>query len=257
MLTSASLSDLNAEERTTLAAELGESAATGFVVHALLRGNCTAYRIGGAGDWAALVEVNYLVGEPVAFASSAHVLARLLGLVSGWTCFLADEGLARAIGARLGVDGRHVRYLADLGYLLHKPVTPVRANGVRLLGAGDLDRVLATGDSLTRLDAALLRELLAKSLAAGAMVDGQLVALATAEAPAGSYGEIGIATAPDFRRRGFAAAAAALVARQLQHAGRSPVWSTGEDNFASRRVAERLGFEPAFRRLYVIPAAAN
>lgn len=257
MLMSAALSTLNAQERATLATQLGESGATGFVVHALLRGNCTAYRAVDRGDWAALVEVNYLAGEPVAFASSVQALARLLALVSGWTCFLADEELARAFGARLGDDGRHMRYLVDLGYLLHTPVTPFATDGVRLLSSRDLDLVLATGESLTRLDAVLLRDLLDETLAAGAVVEGQLVALATAESPAGSHGEIGIATAPEFRRRGFATAAAALVADRLQHAGRIPVWSTGEDNFASRQVAARLGFQSAFRRLYVIPPAAN
>jgi predicted GNAT family acetyltransferase len=60
-----------------------------------------------------------------------------------------------------------------------------------------------------------------------------------------------------YRRRGFATAAASLVARRVQEAGQIPVWSAGGHNVASLRVAEKLGFEEVSRRVYVIPERAT
>jgi predicted GNAT family acetyltransferase len=64
-----------------------------------------------------------------------------------------------------------------------------------------------------------------------------------------------VATLPAYRRRGFATAAAALVATAIQAGGRIPVWSCGETNQASLRVATNLGFEPVLRRVYIILAS--
>ena len=43
------------------------------------------------------------------------------------------------------------------------------------------------------------------------------------------------------------------MARRLQAEGQTPVWSTGEDNWASQRVAEKVGFAEVSRRMYLIP----
>jgi predicted GNAT family acetyltransferase len=55
-----------------------------------------------------------------------------------------------------------------------------------------------------------------------------------------------------WRKHGFATAAAALVARDLQAARQIPVWSAGAHNAASLRVTEKLGFTQIARRRYVI-----
>jgi predicted GNAT family acetyltransferase len=96
------------------------------------------------------------------------------------------------------------------------------------------------------------RALLEEGVVAGAIVDGALVAIAHASALTPRHADIGVATLDVWRGRGFASAAAALVAQQVQATGRTPVWSTGEDNVASQRVAEKLGFVEVGRRVYVI-----
>jgi RimJ/RimL family protein N-acetyltransferase len=47
-----------------------------------------------------------------------------------------------------------------------------------------------------------------------------------------------------------------MVARAVRAAGQTPVWSCGESNEASLRVAGKLGFVEVGRRTYVIPEAA-
>jgi len=54
--------------------------------------------------------------------------------------------------------------------------------------------------------------------------------------------------------RGFATAAAAIVAQCVQEAGQTPVWGAGEGNTVSLRVASKLGFTEVSRRTYVILA---
>jgi predicted GNAT family acetyltransferase len=94
--------------------------------------------------------------------------------------------------------------------------------------------------------------LLNQTAAAGAIINNQLVAIAQNYALTEGYGDIGVFTLPDWRGRGFAAAAAAQVARWLQGNGRIPVWSCGESNLASLRVAEKVGFVESGRRVYLI-----
>ena len=69
------------------------------------------------------------------------------------------------------------------------------------------------------------------------------------------HADIGAATLEAWRGRGLATAAAALVARRVQEAGQTPVWSAGEDNAASLRVAQKIGFTAVSRRTYSHPAA--
>jgi predicted GNAT family acetyltransferase len=68
-----------------------------------------------------------------------------------------------------------------------------------------------------------------------------IVAIARTSALSERHGDISIATLEAWRNHGFATAAAALVARDLQAAGQISVWSAGAHNTASLRVAEKLG----------------
>ena len=54
--------------------------------------------------------------------------------------------------------------------------------------------------------------------------------------------DIGIETAPEYRRRGLAAAAARLMIRRCLGSGKRPVWACNAANTGSRRTAESIGF---------------
>lgn len=86
----------------------------------------------------------------------------------------------------------------------------------------------------------------------GVLVDSMLVAIARTSVLTPRHADIGVATLEDWRGNGFATVAAALVAQQVQATGCTPVWSTGEDNVASQRVAQKLGFDEVGRRTYVV-----
>jgi predicted GNAT family acetyltransferase len=95
--------------------------------------------------------------------------------------------------------------------------------------------------------------MLTDGIAAGAVVDGNIVAIAHTYAQTNLHADIGVSTVEQWREKGFATAAASLVAQEIQDRGKVPVWSCGEDNTASLRVAQKLGFTEVGRRTYVIP----
>jgi RimJ/RimL family protein N-acetyltransferase len=76
----------------------------------------------------------------------------------------------------------------------------------------------------------------------GAFVDGRLASVACSFFVGQSYEDIGIVTEPEYRGRSLAAACAAALCRDIQSRGKTPSWTTSPENQASRRVAEKLGF---------------
>lgn len=56
----------------------------------------------------------------------------------------------------------------------------------------------------------------------------------------------GLDTLPDYERRGLATAVSLATVREGLRRGLRPVWWTEVSNLASRRVAEKVGFEPAW-----------
>ena len=94
-------------------------------------------------------------------------------------------------------------------------------------------------------------------IAAGAVVDGNIVAIAHTYAENDLHADIGVSTIEQWREKGFATAAASLVAQEIQARGKVPVWSCGEDNIASLRVAQKLGFTEVGRRTYLIPTSSE
>lgn len=95
------------------------------------------------------------------------------------------------------------------------------------------------------------RALVREGVVAGAIVGNQLAAVAFTAGIGDRYADIGVVTHQDWRGRGLASACAAFVCREIQARGLTPVWGTSVENLASRRVADKLGFEEVSRRVYV------
>jgi SAM-dependent methyltransferase/RimJ/RimL family protein N-acetyltransferase len=141
-------------------------------------------------------------------------------------------------------------------YLLERPVALHSNPAVRLLMPDD-EALLGTAEEDLQGTGFYTREgLLREGAIAAAIVAGEIVATAFTVAITPSHAEIGVETLEGHRGQGYATAAAALVAQWIQARGLTPTWSTGADNRASQRVAEKLGFQRYFERTYVIPRHA-
>jgi GNAT superfamily N-acetyltransferase len=201
----------------------------------------------------ALVQAIDDPGEPMGFGDDAAALWQLLQAVKGWFCVEVTRECARTLGPLIerGLD-RRVRYYDDVYYTLAKPAVPVAHPSVRMLTLDELGMLDAMPRAVRPGGFGSTQALLAEGIVAAAIVEGQVVATAHTSARTPRHADIGVATQPEWRGHGFATAAAALVARAVQQAGQTPVWSTGEDNVASQRVAQKVGFAEIGRRAYVI-----
>ena len=142
-------------------------------------------------------------------------------------------------------------YYGDIYHTLTRPAATFHDPAVRELTPKDLSTLKAAPAVLQGVGFGDLSAMLRDGLAAGAIVEGRLVAIARTSAITDLHADIGVSTLEPFRGRGFATAAASIVARRVLQTGRIPVWSAGEDNFASLRVARKVGFVETSRRVCV------
>ena len=236
---------------------LGDTPETAIPVSLLRRGLAEAFVDGPASHFnAAVVQSHSLPDEPWCFGRDAKSVLRQLQRTDDWFERTMSPNVSQALAASLAAliqqeENVKVRLYEDIYHSLTKPVTPYALPEVRLLGLQDLDLLNPSGRNPPELGFATFDELLTEGAAAGAIVHGKLRALAHTNALTERYGDIGINTEKTWRGRGFATACASIVAKEIQRLGRIPVWSAGEDNWASLRVAEKLGFQETSRRVYL------
>jgi len=201
----------------------------------------------------AVIQADLLPNEPMAFGQDPEVLWSLLTAVKGWECVNVPSQCATALGEiieeRTGVP---VRYYSDIYHVLSKPALDFHSEAVRQLTLADLELLESAPPKLQGRAFGSPYALLSEGVAACAIMSGRIVAIAHTSAHTERYADIGAFTFKEWRSRGFATAAASIVARRVQEAGQTPVWSTGEANKVSLRVAQKLGFREVSRRTYVI-----
>ncbi len=194
--------------------------------------------------------------EPDVIAWDPAAAWALLRRIPGWSYVsVAPEQaafFAERIESELGVPTTR---FDDLHYVLERAPVPHADPAVRRLGSEDIPLLEAAPRDVQGAGYRTFRELVSEGAAAGGVVDGRLVSLATVSAQTDRYADIGIDTLEAYRRRGFAAAGAYLMATEARARGLTPVWSTGDYNRPSQRVAEKLGFRPYGRRTFIVVEA--
>jgi RimJ/RimL family protein N-acetyltransferase len=254
-MTSAHVRRLDPSECEALSAALGDTPETVIAVHQLRHGLCEAHVEAGAGCHDAVVLRPFCPSdELVGFGRDAESLCRVLRVLSDWSCVCLEDGIARRLGPILEVQlGGPVRYIRDIYHILGRPAIVGSHPSVRHLTEHDLDLLRAAPIDIEKacLGFGTFERLLREGAIAGAVVDGELVAVAATWAVSERYADLSVVTAGPWRGRGLATSCAGLAAAAVQRSGRVPIWSTGEDNVASLRVARKLGFEEVGRRTYI------
>ena len=251
------MTKLTPQECLTLAAIIGDTPMTVISGSRLKHGMCEAYVAGTLPDvTAALVFDAYCPDEPCGFGTDAAALWRLLKATDGWSCINVDTSCAASLGALIEADtGTSVRYYGDVYHALLEPVHCYPNVAVRLLTSEDVKYLSEAPIEVQGNGYKTHEAMVTEGLAAGAVVDSNLVAIAHTYAETDLHADIGVSTVETWRKNGFATAAASLVAESIQAKGKVPVWSCGEDNIASLRVAQKVGFTEVSRRTYVIPVS--
>ena len=244
---------LNREECRTLAEALPDTPVNVIPAHLLRRGFCDAYVSGDLESFeAAVVRGTHLPEEPFGLGKDHRAIWDILRPLEGWTCVDVEPAVAPLLGALIrDATGKRVCYYGDIYHTLTKPAATFQHESVRLLTLDDLP-LLLKASGVDGASFGGLGNLLTEAVVAGAVVSGRVVGVAQTNAITERYGDIGVSTDEAFRGSGLATAATSIVARHLQEAGRIPVWSCGEDNMPSLRVAQKLGFKEVSRLTYVI-----
>ncbi len=236
-----------------LVESIKETPETVIPIHLLMQGTGKAYAVGDpASSGAVIVQSDSLREEPMGIGNDPEGLWTLLRHLDDWKVVDVSPAVAPWLGSLMrDATGKRVCYYGDVYHTLTKPAPVIDETAVRELTRDDMGLLEAAG-----VDGADFRgglpALLEDGAVAGAVVDGRVVGTAQTAAITGRYAEIGVGTDERWRGRGFATAAASIVARWVQETGRTPVWSCGEDNMASLRVARKLGFQEVSRLTYVI-----
>lgn len=244
--------ELPADQFDAAADALGDSPFTVIPTHLLRQRWCRAYIVGDLLRFdALLIHHKNNPSEPVVFGSNAQAIGQLLRELTGWWCIEAATDVAPVL-AEIMQRGMAVpmRLYADVHHTLTQPAPDIQHSNVRLLTTEDITFVSSSQSDRPREE---IEWIVRNGVMAGAIVDERLIAIAQTYALSANYCDVGVWTHEAFRKQGYATACASLVAREVQHRGLTPVWSTGEDNYASLRVAAKLGFREMGRMTYVIP----
>ncbi|MYA70755.1 GNAT family N-acetyltransferase [Candidatus Poribacteria bacterium] len=249
------MTKLTPQECRVLSDALGDTPMTVISAARLKHAVCDAYVGGTLPDiTAALIFDPFCPDEPCGFGTDADALWQLLKATDGWSCINVNTSCATSLGALIEADrDTAIRYYGDVYHALLKPVHCYPNEAVRLLTPEDVTRLAKAPAEVQGNGYKTHAAMVTDGIAAGTIVDNNIVAIAHTYAENNLHTDIGVSTIEAWREKGFATAAAALVAQEIQARGKVPVWSCGEDNIASLRVAQKLGFTEVGRRTYVIP----
>ena len=240
-----------------MARALGDTPETAIPAHLLRRGLANAYLAGSLPDVdAVVVQSHPWLEEPWCFGEDPGILWGLLSRITGWGQRHMSPNVPQALASPLSAlirreNNVQVRPYGDVYHTLTRRVDSFIVPKVRQLEIRDVDFLADFRRDPHRLGFKTFEDLLANGLAAGAVVDGRLVALAHTNAVTAQYGDIGVYTDEAWRGMGFASASASIVTRCIQDLGLTPVWSAGEDNETSLHIAAKLGFVEVSRRVYL------
>ncbi len=237
-----------------LAHLLGDSPETVLAVHALRRQNCKAYIVGKLPRiQAALLQISSFPSEPQAFGTDANAILTMLQAIQGWDCVNVASEVAESVGALIQEKMKvAIRYYGDFYYTLSKPVMQFRHENVKRLRLEDLTLLESAPREFQGHGYGTPRGLLEDGVVACGIVSGKIVSIAHTAGHTKKFADIGVITREDWRNKGLASAAASIVAEILQEKGITPVWSAGDDNLPSVRIAQKLGFSKVSQRQYVI-----
>ncbi len=235
---------------------IGEAPETLMSQEQLRRGLCRAWVLGVPERplAAAAVQPDAFPGDVSAYGNDAQAIFALLRSIEDWEAAAVATAQARHVAEWLGwTTRRKVTFSREHFFALETPLPTLPHPAVRMLGQADLPLLEAATEPLGMGDWRFgsPQVLLAEGLAAGAVVDSALVAVAFTAALGERYVDVGIVTREDARGQGLATSAAALVCAAIQAGGRTPIWGTSAENAASRRVAAKLGFREVAQRVYL------
>lgn len=251
---------LTHEECIVLADVIGDMPATLNVLDCLKQGMCRAYVFGNLPDITASLVIDTLYDDAFCFATDVNALWHLLEFQSDLErlIFNVDPAYAETLGQQIALKtGISVKYNVEIHQALLEPVHSYSNEVVRLLTLADVELLAKVPAGVGGNSFQTPQRIITTGPVAAAIVNDGIVSIARTYAHTDLHGGISIITLDEFRRKGYATSAASLVAQQIQTMGKVPVWSCGEENIASLRTAQKLGFVEISRRIDIVSTSTQ
>ena len=251
---------LTPEECLILADVIGDTPTTLNVLDCLKQGRCRAYVFGKLPHITASLVVDTLYDDAFCFATNVDGLWHLLEFQTDLERFNfnVDPGHAETLGQHIAAKtGSAVKYYVEIHQALFEPTCPYSNEVVRLLTLADVEHLAKAPEGVQGYSYQTPKDVLTTGPVAAAFVNDNIVSIARTYAQTDSHGGISIYTLEEWRGKGYATSAASLVAETLQAMGKVPVWSCGEENVASLRTAQKLGFVEVSRRIDIVPTSSQ
>ncbi len=246
---------LDTNEKRQLAEALGDSPETAIPVHLLHQGRGQVYLVGDLPDFDAVIIEDYDVGpELLGFGRDIEGFLAILQGIPHWDAVNLPHELGQPLAGLICEEMGPANHLVDDIYQVPgRPVAIFHNDDVRLLTCEDIPLLQVTPDDIRDSFDDDLEMVLEQERIAGAVLPGVgIVAIGSTYGFCEPFVDVAISTLPDYRCRGYARAAASLVASEVQKAGHTPIWSCAPTNLSSLAVAAKLGFREVSRRVNVV-----
>jgi GNAT superfamily N-acetyltransferase len=246
---------LDTKAKTQLADALGDSPETGIPVHLLRQGRGLVHLVGDLPHFEAVIIEDYDVGpELLAFGRDIYGFLSILRDIAHWEAVnlphTLGEPLSLLVCNELGLPNHLVD---DIYQVPGGPVAAFHHPEVRMLTPADIPLLEVAPDDIRDSFDDDLNVVLEQERIAGAVLpDAGIVAIGATYGFCEPFVDVAISTLAEYRGRGYARAAASLVASAVQQAGRTPIWSCAPTNLPSLAVARALGFREVSRRINVV-----
>ncbi len=249
------MNKLTPDECLVLIDVIGDTPITLNVLDCLKQGMCRAYVCGDFPHITAYLVIDTLYDDAFCFATDVNAIWHLLEVQQGLEGLIinVDPVHAETLGQRISAKiGGPVSYFNEIHQALLEPVHSYHDETVRLLTLADEALLAKAPEGIRGNCYQIPHKTLSTGPVAGAIVDDNIVSIARTYAQTDLHGGISIYTLEEWRGKGYATSAASLVAETLQAMGKVPVWYCGEENGASLRTAEKLGFVEVSRRIDIV-----
>lgn len=251
---------LTPEECSVLIDVIGDTPTTLNVIDCLKQEMCRAYVYGTLPHITAYLVIDTLYDDAFCFATDVNALWHLLDSQQGLEGLIinVDPEYAEPLGQRISAKtGILVSYFVEIHQALLAPVRSYPNAVIRLLTPADEALLAKAPEGIQGNCYQTPQKILSTGPVAAAIVNDDIVSIAQTYAQTDSHGGISISTLEEWRGKGYATSAASLVAEQLQTMDKVPVWYCGEENGASLRTAEKLGFVEVSRRIDIVSTSAE
>lgn len=246
---------LTPEEYLILADVINDTPTTLDVLDCLKQGMCRAYVYGNLPHITAYLVIDTVYDDAFCFSTDVNAMWHLLAAQQGLEGLIinVDPADAETLGQLISAKtGRPVSYSVVIHQTLIELVRPYPNEVIRLLTSSDEALFAKAPEGIWGNSYQTPQKILSTGPVAAAIVNDSIVSIAQTYAQTDLHGGLSVYTLEKWRGKGYATSAASLVAETLQAMGKVPVWYCGEENSASLRTAEKLGFVEVSRRIDIV-----